>query len=89
VKIGDVAALATMSYDFEQSIVTKACLVSLESSTRYFPKGYARPPGAESVLVPHENKAVVFEDFFIVGLCMPPHPVLWTFCASFRRSCIN
>jgi hypothetical protein len=48
----------------------------LESLTRYFPKGYDREPGAEYVPDPHENEAAVFEDFFVAGLCMPPHPVL-------------
>jgi tRNA A37 threonylcarbamoyladenosine synthetase subunit TsaC/SUA5/YrdC len=33
-------------------------------------------PGAQSVPDPHENKVVVFKDFFAVGLRMPPHPIL-------------
>jgi hypothetical protein len=88
-KIGAQAALAGMSYDFRQSTVMKACLASLESSAHYFPKGYARPPSVESVQVPSEDEVVVFEDFFIAGLCMPPDPILLDICASFRCSCIN
>jgi hypothetical protein len=53
-----------------------ACLTSLENTDRYFSKGYGRPPGVESVPNPQTNKVVVFEDFFTVGLHMPPHPIL-------------
>jgi hypothetical protein len=70
------AALAGISYDFEQSAITKTRLGSLESNTRYLLKGYGRPPSAESVPDPRANEAAVFEDFFIAGLHMPPHPVL-------------
>jgi hypothetical protein len=76
VKIGVEAALAGISYDFGKSGVTKARNASLESLARYFPKGYGRTPGVESVPDLHENETVVFKDFFAVGLCMPPHPIL-------------
>jgi hypothetical protein len=33
-------------------------------------------PGAEMVLEPNDDKAVVYEDFFVTGLRMPPHPAL-------------
>jgi hypothetical protein len=75
VKVAAVATLARISYDFGQSTVTKTRLRSLESYTRYFPKGYDHPPGAEYVSDPRENEVVVFKDFFTVGLRMPPHPV--------------
>jgi hypothetical protein len=75
VKIRATAALAGLRYDFGQSTVTNAYLASLESFAHYFPKAYGRPPGAESVLVPREDEAVVFEDFFVASLRMPPHPV--------------
>jgi hypothetical protein len=42
----------------------------------YFPKGEACAPGAETVLEPNGDEAIVYEDFFIAGLCMPPHPAL-------------
>jgi hypothetical protein len=48
----------------------------LESVAHYFPKGYDRPPGVESVPDPRETGAVVFEDFFVAGLHMPPHPII-------------
>jgi hypothetical protein len=76
VKIGVDAALAGMSYDFGQSKVTKARITSLESSTLYFLKGFARPDGAESTLDTRENEVVVFEDFFAASLDIPPNLVL-------------
>jgi hypothetical protein len=56
--------------------VTKARLTSLESFTHYIPKGYAPPPGAESVPDPQEDEVVVFEDFFTTSHRIPPHPIL-------------
>jgi hypothetical protein len=75
-KVVAVAALPGISYDFGSSTITKARLASLENNTHYFLKGYGHPPGVESVPDPRVNKAMVFKDFFAVGLCMPPHPVL-------------
>jgi hypothetical protein len=75
-KVVDVAALAGVSYDFGQSIVTKTCFTSMKSYARYFPKGYCWPRGVESVPEPRANEVVLFEDFFAAGLWMPPHPVL-------------
>jgi hypothetical protein len=76
VKIGAVAILVGLSYDFVPSTVMRTRLGSLENSGHCFPKGYARPPGLEFVPSPRANEAVVFEDFFTAGLHMPPHPVL-------------
>jgi hypothetical protein len=75
VKVGAEAALAGISFYFGQSKVTQGRISDLESS-RCFPKYFARHPGMESVLDPKENEAVVFEDFFAAGLCIPPHSVL-------------
>jgi hypothetical protein len=55
----------------------RAHITSLENSARYFQKGFARPPDVESILAPRENEAVVFKDFFIADLCIPPHLVLF------------
>jgi hypothetical protein len=53
------------------------CRISdLKNSFRFFSKGFARPLGVESIPVPKENEGVVFEDFFIAGLRIPPHPML-------------
>jgi hypothetical protein len=75
-KVAVVAALAGISYDFGQSFATKTRLTSMESYARYFPKEYCHPRGAESMSKPRANEVVVFEDFFIAGLRMPPHLVL-------------
>jgi hypothetical protein len=34
----------------------------------YFSEGKARAPGAETVPEPDNDEAVVYEDFFVVGL---------------------
>jgi hypothetical protein len=49
----------------------KARLMSLGSSDHYFPKEYDRPPRTESVPDPWADGAIMFEDFFAVGLRMP------------------
>jgi hypothetical protein len=76
VKIGVEAALAGVSYGFGQSKVTRARITSLKNSARYFLKGFARLLDVESILDPKENEAIVFKDFFIVGLHIPPCPIL-------------
>jgi hypothetical protein len=56
----------------------------MESDAHYFPKGYGRPPGAESVQDPRANEVVVFEDLSVAWLRMPPHPVLVGILRKFR-----
>jgi hypothetical protein len=75
-KIGGEDALAGISFDFGLLKVTKGHISDLESSSHYFPKGFARPPSKDSVPVPKQDEVVVFEDFFAVGLRIPPHLVL-------------
>jgi hypothetical protein len=70
VNIGADAALAGISFDFGWSKVTKHRISNLESSSHFFPIGFARPPSIESVLGPNEDEAVVFKDFFC---CWPSH----------------
>jgi hypothetical protein len=48
-KVTVEATLLGVTYDFEQSTMMKAHLMSLGSNNHYFPKGYGRPPEAESV----------------------------------------
>jgi hypothetical protein len=62
----------------------KARLASLESNGHYFPKGYGRSLGAESVLDPQPDEAVIFEDFFAAGFRIPPHPVLLDILRKFQ-----
>jgi hypothetical protein len=75
-KVAAAATLARITYDFCPYGITKARIGSMDNYMRYFPKGHGRAPGAELVLEPRANKAVVFDEFFTVGLHMPPHPVL-------------
>jgi hypothetical protein len=67
---------AGVSYDFRQSTMMKARLMSLRNSGHYFPKGYGRTPEADSVPDPRQDQTVVFKDFFTAALRMAPHPVL-------------
>jgi hypothetical protein len=89
VKARAEVALAIMSYYFDLSKVMRRHISDLENSFHFFLKGFAQPPGIESVLVPKENEAVVFEDFFVAGLCIPPHPmlldILHKFCVQLHQ----
>jgi hypothetical protein len=42
----------------------------------YFLKGGARSPGTETMSESEDDEAMVYKDFFVTGLCMPPHPAL-------------
>jgi hypothetical protein len=42
----------------------------------YINEGGAHAPGEENISEPNSDEAVVFEEFFISGLRMPPQPVL-------------
>jgi hypothetical protein len=50
----------------------------------YFAEGLGREPGEETVLEPHPDEAMVFEEFFTTGLRMPPHPVLADILLKFQ-----
>jgi hypothetical protein len=76
VKVGAAAALTGISYDFGLLTVARTRIGSLESYNCYFPKGHGRPLGSESVSNPRLVEAMVFEDFFAAGVCMPPHSIL-------------
>jgi hypothetical protein len=90
VKIGAEADLAGMSFDFGRSKVMRGRILDVLSSYRFFPKGFARPPGIESIPVPKGDEVVVFEDFFLLlafaylrTLCF------WIFFTNFGCSYIN
>jgi hypothetical protein len=55
VMIGADAALAGISFNFGRSRVTKGCISDLESSSCFFPEGFARTLGIESIPVPNED----------------------------------
>jgi hypothetical protein len=83
-KVAAAAALAGITYYFGQSTVMKTRLGSLGNHGHYFPMGYGRPPGAESMPEPQADEAIMFEDFFSAGLHMPPHSVLLDILRKFR-----
>jgi hypothetical protein len=59
-KVAAAVALAGISYDFGLSNIMNTHVGSMESYARYFPKGYGRPPGVESVPEPRANEVVIF-----------------------------
>jgi hypothetical protein len=50
----------------------------------YFIEGMGNEPGEETLLEPHPDGAVVFEEFFSAGLRMPLHPVLANILLKFQ-----
>jgi hypothetical protein len=42
----------------------------------YFPEDEAHAPRAETMPELNNDEAMVYEDFFVTGLRMPPHPAL-------------
>jgi hypothetical protein len=60
---------------FGPSIVTIGHIREM-SALNYFVDGGACEPREETVLELGDHEAVVFEEFFVVGLWMPPHHVL-------------
>jgi hypothetical protein len=84
-KVVAIVALAHVTYDVGQSTLTKTCLTSLGNNANYFPEGYDRPPGAESIPNPRSDEAFLFMDFFFTGgFHMPPYPVLLDILHKFQ-----
>jgi hypothetical protein len=50
----------------------------------YFVEGEARAPGEETTPEPNDDEVVIFEDFFVAGLRMPPHSVLVNILLKFQ-----
>jgi hypothetical protein len=50
----------------------------------YFPEGEGRAPGAETVLEPNGDEAIMYKDFFITGLCIPLHSALTDILLHFQ-----
>jgi hypothetical protein len=63
------------TYYFGPSTVTVGNIKEI-AEKGYFPEDRACTPGAKIVLKPDNNEAVVYEDFFVAGLRMPPHLAL-------------
>jgi hypothetical protein len=71
------------SYDFEMSSVTVGRIRQLES-LGYFTEGSAREPGEETVPELNDDEVVAFEEFFTMGLCMPPCPAFTEILLKFQ-----
>jgi hypothetical protein len=62
-------------YYFGSLTITISKIKEIEDKG-YFPKYEARAPGAKTMLEPNNDKAVVYEKFFVAGLLMPSHLAL-------------
>jgi hypothetical protein len=60
---------------FGSSTITVGKIKEMEEKG-YFPEGKAHVPGAETMPEPNGDEAIMYEDFFIIGLHKPPHPTL-------------
>jgi hypothetical protein len=66
---------SSRTYCFGASTITLSRIREM-AKKGYFAEGEARAAGEETTPESQEDESIVFEDFFIVGLRMPPHPVL-------------
>jgi hypothetical protein len=63
------------TYNFESSTIIVSKIKKMKEKC-YFLEAEAHTPGAEIVPEPNNDEAMVYEDFFVVGLCMPPYPAM-------------
>jgi hypothetical protein len=62
-------------YYFGSSTITIGKIKEMEEKG-YFTEDEAHAPEAKTVPEPNNYEAVVYKDFFVPGLHMPPHPAL-------------
>jgi hypothetical protein len=74
---------AAHTHYFGSSSITVGKIKEMEEKG-YFMRDEARALGAETVLEPCDDEAVVYDDFFVAGLCMPPHPALGDILLHFQ-----
>jgi hypothetical protein len=79
---GDVVD-GSRSFLFRPSIVIVSHIHGMIDNG-YFAEGIGREPGEETVLEPQPDEVVVFEEFFIASLRMPPHPLLAEILLKFQ-----
>jgi hypothetical protein len=70
-------------YDFGALTITMGRIHQLEA-LGYFAEGSMHEPGEEVVSDLADDEAIVFEEFFAIGLRMPPQPVLTDILVKFR-----
>jgi hypothetical protein len=66
---------SSCTYCFGASTITLGRIRKMAEKC-YFAEGEACAAGEETTPKPMDDEVVIFEDFFIVGLRMPPHSVL-------------
>jgi hypothetical protein len=76
--------VARITFDFGLSNVGRTWVMTLETHTHYFLKGYCWAPNTKTVPAPRANEVVVFDDLFSAGLHILPHPVLVEILPKFR-----
>jgi hypothetical protein len=80
---GAGAAAIGLTLEFGPSTITKGRIREREK-LNYFAKGDGRAPEEEIVPNPQRDEAIVFEEYFVYGLLMPPHWALVEIMMKFR-----
>jgi hypothetical protein len=74
---------AIRTYYFGASTVTINHIREM-ATLKYFAEGDGRVPGEETIPKPRDDEVVVFENFFIAALRMPPHTTVAEMLLKFR-----
>ena len=74
-KVADSASAAAVSFEFGLSRITLSDLDEFVKAG-WFARDLARPSEGEVVPNPHDDKVVVYKEFFVAGLRFPPHPLV-------------
>ena len=74
-EVADSASDAAVSFEFGLSRVTSSDLDEFAKAS-WFARGLVRPSEGEVVPDPHDDKVVVYKEFFLVGLSFPSHPLV-------------
>jgi hypothetical protein len=80
---GDSGNENSRTYYFGLSTITVDKIKEMVEKC-YFLKGGARAPGTKTMSESDDDKIVVYEDFFVAGLRMPPHPALTDILLHFQ-----
>jgi hypothetical protein len=74
-KVITATAAIGMTFHFDSSTIGKDRIQTMEGLS-YFVKGSAQTSSSETMPKTRIDEALVFKDFFAVGIRMPPHSVL-------------
>jgi hypothetical protein len=66
-KVAVVVATTGIIFNFGFSTMGRTCVTALKTHTHYFLKGYYQATSTETILEPHANEAMAFEDLFQHG----------------------